>query len=85
MTGTVTVDGGGTVDLGCTHSDPIPEKQRRILMTVAGGVINSANLASWTLTGTGWEEDPSLIRRIGTDGVTIYASVSKGGTLLLMR
>ena len=85
VTETVTLGGGGTVDLGCTPSDPIPEKERRILMTVAGGVINSANLASWTLTGTGWDEDPSLIRRIGTDGVTIYASVSKGGTLLLMR
>ena len=85
VTGTVTVNGGGTVDLGCTPSDPIPEKQRRILMVATGGVINPANLASWTLTGTGRDEDASLVRRIATDGTVIYASVSKGGTLILMR
>ncbi|MDX9868907.1 MAG: hypothetical protein RBT78_13390, partial [Kiritimatiellia bacterium] len=85
VTGTVTVGGGGTVDLGCTPSGPIPEKERRIILTAAGGVINPANLASWTLTGTGLDEDASLIRRIATDGTAIYASVSKGGTLLMMR
>lgn len=85
VNGTVTVVGGGTVDLGRTPSDPIPEDERRIIMTTAGGVINPANLASWTLTGTGRDEDTGLIRRIGTDGIAIYASVSKGGTLLMMR
>ena len=73
------------MDLGCTPSGPIPEKERRIILTAAGGVINPANLASWTLTGTGLDEDASLIRRIATDGTAIYASVSKGGTLLMMR
>jgi len=85
VTGTVTVGGGCTVNLGCAPADPIPEKERRIIMTAAGGVINPAKLASWTLAGTGRDEDSSLIRRIATDGYVIYASVSKGGTLLMMR
>ncbi|MDD4017128.1 MAG: hypothetical protein PHV28_04205 [Kiritimatiellae bacterium] len=85
VSGALTVAGGGTVDLGCTAAAPFALNTRRVVMTAAGGIVNPAALAGWTLAGTGRDSETRLLRIVRAEGNSVVVVMARRGMMISIR